>query len=150
MRNKKESKPLHEGQRFGSLTVIGLDHVERKYRKNGTIRNRYMYLCQCDCGRKVVLHKVDLLSGKTTSCGCYRQSEYFRAKMNKIIKSRLGVMIEYNGEIKCLTEWAKITGLSRRTLVNRLRHGWSIENAITTPARHYNRREVLNDDERTN
>ena len=44
--------------------------------------------------------------------------------------------ITFNGQTKCLTEWASIYGLNRTTLRKRLDSGWSVELAITTPLTH--------------
>lgn len=54
------------GQVFGHLTVI--KHV-------GSDNNRKsLWQCQCDCDAKtlIITRGPDLLSGKTTSCGCIR------------------------------------------------------------------------------
>lgn len=41
-------------------------------------------------------------------------------------------MIEYNGEVHSLTEWARIKGINMQTLSARInQHGWSIERALT-------------------
>ena len=43
-------------------------------------------------------------------------------------------LIEYNGEIKTLKEWADIIGVHKDTLRRRIvNNGWTIEEAITTP-----------------
>lgn len=42
-------------------------------------------------------------------------------------------LIEYNGEIKPLKQWADIAGVRKDTFRRRLLHGWSIEEAINTP-----------------
>lgn len=41
--------------------------------------------------------------------------------------------ITYNGQTKTLTDWSKETGIPRTTLTSRLRHNWSIEDALTKP-----------------
>ena len=41
--------------------------------------------------------------------------------------------ITYNGETQTITEWARIYGLSENGLVHRIRRGWEIERAFTTP-----------------
>lgn len=41
--------------------------------------------------------------------------------------------ITYNGETKALIEWAEILNINYRTLLSRLRYGWDIERAFTTP-----------------
>lgn len=46
-------------------------------------------------------------------------------------------LIEYNGEIHNITEWAYIKNISRNTLTTRLERGWTIERALTTPAGKY-------------
>ncbi len=42
--------------------------------------------------------------------------------------------IEFGGRRMCLTEWAKAVGVSTGAMQGRLRRGWSIELALTTPA----------------
>lgn len=44
-------------------------------------------------------------------------------------------MLRYDGELKSLTEWARLYGQSKYNLCNRLRYGWTIEKAITTPTK---------------
>jgi hypothetical protein len=50
------------GQRFGSLTVI-----QRSERKTGTNGNR-AWLCQCGCGRFLVVRSDNLITGHSTQC----------------------------------------------------------------------------------
>ena len=49
------------GQKIGRLTVC------EEFKKNG----RIYYHCRCDCGNKKDIYKNGLISGGTTSCGCY-------------------------------------------------------------------------------
>lgn len=51
------------GQRFGKLTVTGLDPVRSK---NGTCR----WICSCDCGGSAVVLTENIKRGHTSSCGC--------------------------------------------------------------------------------
>lgn len=53
------------GQKFGKLTALSL--AERS--KSGNIR----WLCQCDCGKMVVVHGSSLRKGSTKSCGCLQK-----------------------------------------------------------------------------
>lgn len=55
-------KSLVKGERFGNLTVINFDHVN-KYRES-------CWLCECDCGNRVVVSRSKLITGNTSSCGC--------------------------------------------------------------------------------
>lgn len=45
------------------------------------------------------------------------------------------VLLEFNGETKHISEWARSLGTHRETLVGRLRRGWSVERALTTPVK---------------
>lgn len=49
----------HDGERFGRLTLVGVD------------RNRAF--CICDCGKPVSVLYSNLLAGMTRSCGCLRR-----------------------------------------------------------------------------
>lgn len=51
------------GQRFGRLIAT---------RRNGTQRGHALWLCICDCGNGAEVTSSDLRSGKTRSCGCFR------------------------------------------------------------------------------
>lgn len=51
-----------EGKKFGKLLVIG--------RAENGPRWRSRWICQCDCGKTVVVLGDSLKSGKTNSCGC--------------------------------------------------------------------------------
>lgn len=55
------------GKEFGWLTVVGLDHMERK-----GIHNRPYWKCVCKCGTEKVISSDSLRRG-TLSCGCYRK-----------------------------------------------------------------------------
>lgn len=41
--------------------------------------------------------------------------------------------LTFNGETKLLSDWAKTSGISMKRLHARLKRGWSIERALTTP-----------------
>lgn len=52
--------------------------------------------------------------------------------------TRRNKLITFNGETKCLQEWANELGISRNVISARLRMGWSTEDALTAPVRHMN------------
>ena len=63
--NKIKENGLY-GKVFGRLTVIdyaGLTGVE----------NRPSWLCKCSCNNELVVIAKSLISGNTTSCGCYKR-----------------------------------------------------------------------------
>lgn len=55
------------GQKFNRMTVSGFSHI-RRYTDSAVA----MWDCVCDCGEKRTLDGRALRSGKTKSCGCYR------------------------------------------------------------------------------
>ena len=50
------------GQVFGKLTVL--------QRAGSTKQKRATWLCQCTCGKTVIVNSSSLLTGNTKSCGC--------------------------------------------------------------------------------
>lgn len=51
------------GRRFGRYVVLE--------RRQNTKQGKAAWLCRCDCGKEKVVVGSSLLSGLTTSCGCY-------------------------------------------------------------------------------
>lgn len=51
------------GQKFGKLTVIGLNHYNSELRQ-------YYWDCECECGGRAIVYSGHLKSGHTQSCGC--------------------------------------------------------------------------------
>jgi hypothetical protein len=67
------------GQKFGRLTVIELDHREKRKNARGY---RTYWKCICDCGsNKIIISSSQcLLQGNTQSCGCLRIESNRRGK----------------------------------------------------------------------
>ena len=63
-------------QRFGKLTVI-------KYA--GSQRKRSAWLCECDCGKQVIVNQMELSHGDTLSCGCLKSS-FGELQIEKILQ----------------------------------------------------------------
>lgn len=59
-------KRIHDiiGQKYGELTVKGYSH------KDSASRN--YFTCICNCGKTKIIQQSNLLSGRSTSCGCSR------------------------------------------------------------------------------
>lgn len=53
------------GERFGRLTVLGLDPAYTAGRRR--------YVCRCDCGATTLRYSASLRRGEATSCGCGRR-----------------------------------------------------------------------------
>lgn len=61
-----------------------------------------------------------------TNC---RWTTYREQRLN----SRSVRLLTFNGETRCLTDWARITGIGECTIFYRLQRGWSVERALTEP-----------------
>lgn len=63
------------GQKFGRLTVI---------RYAGKVPNNdHRWRCVCECGTEKPIRHNCLLSGKTSSCGCYKKERINASKRNR-------------------------------------------------------------------
>lgn len=223
--NMAKLKQLQQGEQFGRLTVIGLDHVERKPITKGkykTVRTIEFYRFQCKCGNICIKEKSAVKSGNIRSCGClskeYNKSEkhkniglkhnlrysriykiwlgmknrcynpknysyknygargikvcdewknnpktfcdwanengytdeltidridvnddYKPSNCRWIIKSeqtknkRNTIYLTYKNETKSLISWCEETNINLKVLRARLKRGWTIEEALTTP-----------------
>jgi hypothetical protein len=47
--------------------------------------------------------------------------------------TRANRLLTHNGMTKCVSEWAENTGIHRATIRGRLRIGWTVTDALTTP-----------------
>jgi hypothetical protein len=67
------------GKRFGRLVVLQYDHT-------GLVGNVKLsaafWLCQCDCGNKVVVQAGNLRGGSTQSCGCLQREKTIERNKN--------------------------------------------------------------------
>ena len=61
-----------------------------------------------------------------------------RGDQNK--NTRRNILITFNGETMIVSDWARKIGLPVGRLSHRLRSGWSVERALTTPLRKCERR----------
>ena len=105
---------------------------------NKKTKGRY-YRCECECGNKnFITNEYSLKAGSTSSCGCYRK-ELAKKQMQKNLKdgikngNRPGpkrFLTDKNGITHSLTEWAKILGISKQALSDRLKKH-SIEDALS-------------------
>ena len=93
------------------------------------------------CGKEVTwddMH-VDHLNDKhddnspgnlVSSCPVCNQKRG-KHKANETMRNVYGRWIEYNGQRKMMSEWAKEIGITRASLIWRIKSGWTIERALT-------------------
>lgn len=56
-------------------------------------------------------------------------------RKEQVRNTRVSRLIEHEGRVQCLADWADQHDLPRNTLWNRLNIGWAIERALQTPSR---------------
>lgn len=123
---------IQRGDTFTRLIVIEED-VEPPKDKTYVKKTGKWHKCMCNCNKHtiVVVPESSLTSGNTKSCGCLRvykakqQITINREQMSKNgnttapkTKTRI---IDYNGESKSVTGWAKDIGISKQALSKRLK-----------------------------
>jgi hypothetical protein len=62
-------KEVTIGNQYGKLTVIA--HGQRIVMKHGTTQ---AFVCECFCGKVVLVAKSNLVSGNSKTCGCQRMA----------------------------------------------------------------------------
>lgn len=67
------------GKRFGKLTAI------KPVGKNK--QGKYLWLCECECGREKVVCQSELASGNTISCGCVITNTSHSMSRTKLYKT---------------------------------------------------------------
>lgn len=68
-REAKVGASVNKGDKFGLLTAIS-DVEKKPHGKNGTLRPKVLFLCECGKEKEIVTY--DVLKGKTVSCGCHK------------------------------------------------------------------------------
>lgn len=54
-------------------------------------------------------------------------------RLNQANNKRSNVNITFNGQTKSCGAWSREMGLPSSTVIHRIKNGWSVEKAITTP-----------------
>jgi hypothetical protein len=127
------------GRKFGRLKIISETSPPSDIEYAKTIGK--WYNCQCKCDGKIIpVSKMSLLNGSTSSCGCLR-SEIAKQTLNdnkkKMIangndttpKSKVRYL-EFEGEKKSLSAWAKELGITKEALRKRLKTH-TVEESLT-------------------
>jgi len=92
------------GQKYSRLTVL------KRSKKRGS-RGEIMWLCQCDCGKKVTRTGASIRHQNTCSCGCLK-NDHLRGINNPQARQKLAVLGEW---LSCKDLWSRrAAGVWRR------------------------------------
>lgn len=89
-----KNKPLEDyiGEKYGCLTIVGVDRGRREREKN---RHTYVF-ADCDCGNKGKSYRLEqLINGQIKSCGHLKKMP--RKKNNIVLKDDYGYLIADSG-----------------------------------------------------
>ena len=108
------------GQKFGLLTVISLNRIERYTNSSGTRQRIAFFDCSCECGNTVVVRQAALKG--TKSCGCIR-TQTNKAKLIDISGQKFGrlTVLRYLDDLskwECLCDCGKTTTVRGSSLKN--------------------------------
>lgn len=95
---RKRIRQLLTGKKFGKLTAI-------EYKGSDKFRNA-LWLCQCDCGNKIIVKGTLIKTGKIVSCGkCENKYEFINPQGTEIKNST--IIGEKFGKLLVLDEYRK-------------------------------------------
>lgn len=87
------------GLRFGKLIVIKFFGKHTK---------RWSWLCRCDCGNEIVVHRDSLIAGNTKSCGCLLKETLIKHGMYKSPEFKTWIRIKsrcYDRNLPCYVNY---------------------------------------------
>ena len=94
------------GQVFGDLTLI--ERTENYISPKG--QSQTQWLCQCACGKVVIVRYVNLMSGNSTSCGCSWRKPFHGMKGSLTYSSYTNMLA------RCATENDAFTSYKRKDI----------------------------------
>ena len=81
-----------------------------------------------DCKEGFTIERINV-NGDYEPSNC----KWIRAG-DQALNRRSNRELEYGGEVLCVTQWSRKLNIKKSTLLERLRRGWSVEKALSTPS----------------
>lgn len=95
-KNSKAHLKDETGKRYGKLMVL---------ERAGTKEGQATWLCQCDCGNKVIIRGSTLRNGESMSCGCNRHLSHNKIDEVGNVYGKLTVLYEANEKDYTHVKW---------------------------------------------
>lgn len=83
-----------------------------------------------DMGEKPTDKTIDRIKNDK---GYFKENCRWATREEQNRNKRSNRLIIHDGRTQCLIAWAEEIGVNKNTILNRLRRGWSIDEALTTP-----------------
>ena len=78
------------GKTFGRLKVVKLDTERMRTRISENKRPKTYWICECSCGNKTSVEGNQMISGKTTSCGCFKKENTHNIRFKDLTGLKFG------------------------------------------------------------
>lgn len=114
----RERKVTSNSLRSGNSTSCGCNHtpnltnhifgklkVMQLCDKNSAT-NKRNWICQCDCGKVIIVDTFKLRNGQVNNCGCQK-------KFNKILQDSLSLLLKQENLLKQLEAFVEIKNLEK-------------------------------------
>jgi hypothetical protein len=98
----------------------------------GVTKNLSEWAEEFGVSRRTLTNRLD--SGWTSRNDLSRRVQRKTPRAPSRVKS--GTVIQINGVSRNITQWAKACGVSRTTIAQRIKYGWTIERAVSTARKH--------------
>lgn len=118
MKKRCYLKCNHDYKNYGARGIAVCDEWRNNFQAfyNWSMANGY--------NDKLTIDRIDVNGNyEPNNCRWCNMKQQARNRRNNIY-------FTYNGETHCLTDWCEILGLNRKTIYERLRHGWSYKRAL--------------------
>jgi hypothetical protein len=126
------------GQKFGKLTVIGIDNTR-------DCNGKSKWKCVCECGKETFVYGYNLKNGNTTSCGCqwyYSLNGTYQNPEIDIYKPLLNLISAGRGKQKGMDitiidikeQWERQKGICPYTGIKLVPPGWYSTDEVLTRA----------------
>lgn len=83
---------IQENSKFNRLTVLGLSHIDSKYRK--------FYKTRCECGVEKVINSALMVNGNTKSCGCLAKESAKATRISEHHSEVTAIILGYKRHAK--------------------------------------------------